>query len=188
MSKFNVGDVVVRTWNILPDLKEYKCVTGKPVTITSCDLYGNLSFSEEEGGHGWFSDYFSKYEPKFDLKTMPWKIIVNSPEESRMAQEWLRENGLNWPCGGGAISCVNSPILTNCEKGSLNAAAYYMHSGSNDGRDIAPEIKLTFGITSVEYPPALVQETKTEAQKKMKELEDKQREIAEELAKLRESM
>lgn len=180
---FKVGDVVVRTEDVHKNDRR-KCVTGIPVTVLG-EADGNLIFSEEDGGGGWFAQYFSLYKPEFDLKTMPWKIVVKSPEESRMAQEWLREQGLNWPVGG-EISSLDSPILTNCVKGSLNPEACYMHSYTDDGRDLAPEIKLTFGVSAVEYPEIPTKET--EVQKKLRELEDKQRNIAEEIAKLRETM
>lgn len=187
MNNLKVGDLVVRKAEHVskPSSNKYKCVTGEPVKIQSITNSGVVNFSAEDGGSYWFIELFELYQPSFDLKTMPWKILVNSPEESRMAQKWLREHGLGWPVGG-AISCLDSPVLTNCAKGTLDAEGCYMHSYKNEGCDLAPEIKLTFGVTSVEYPELVTKETET--QKKMKELEDKQREIAEEIAKLRESM
>lgn len=185
MSNFNVGDVVVRKAGHIDKHSLYKCRTGQPVKIESITNSGVVNFSAEDGGDDWFIEYFELYQPPFDLKTMPWKIVVKSPEESRMAQEWLRKNDLNWLCGG-EISNLDSPVLTNCTKGTLYAEACYMHSHTDDGRDIAPEIKLTFGVRQVTYPEVPVKET--EVEKKLRDLEEQQRKIADDIAKLRESM
>jgi hypothetical protein len=188
---FKIGDVVVRTGNICKSFPA-RCVQGVPVVVSNTNNFGrSLFFSEEDGGDcggtGWDSRFFSIYEKKpIDLKTMPWKILVNSPEESRMAQEWLFSQGIKWVGGSNVVDNRGSPILTNCMKGTLTPEPNFMHSYKNDDRDLAPTIKLTFGVTEVEYPEIPAKETET--QKKLKELEEQQRNIAEELAKLRESM
>lgn len=57
MSKFNVGDWVVRFLNVDRGAF-YACETGRPVKIVSFDNSGWLTFSEKEGGDGWNYQYF----------------------------------------------------------------------------------------------------------------------------------
>lgn len=182
---FKVGDKIVRKASYI-DTKWGIGYCGKVCTVTKCNE-GTVFYTCGAGEGDGYTYKFELHEekPAFNLKTVPWKILVNSPEESRMAQEWLFEQGIEWYTGK-EICAPDSPILTNCCKSTLTPEQKILHSVKDDGRDLAPEIKLTFGVTSVEYPELVAKET--EAQKKMKELEDKQREIAEELAKLRESM
>lgn len=187
---FKAGDKIVRKKEYIFPYHEDYGYTGELLTVVSCSG-GNVTYTLLNGKlRNGFSENFELHQEKasgdaFNLKTTPWKILVNSPEESRMAQEWLFEQGIEWYIGK-EICAPDSPILTNCRKSTLTPEQKILHSVKDDGRDLAPEIKLTFGVTSVEYPELVAKET--EAQKKMKELEDKQREIAEELAKLRESM
>lgn len=153
---------------------------GKMLDVVWLDVESRGQF---DGGYS--THFFEKCVEPFNLKTMPWKIIVNSPEESRMAQEWLFEQGVEWKLHGKKVKELNVQVFTNCRASDLKPEPNLLYS-YDAKNSVAPEIKLTFGVTSVEYPEPIAKET--EAQKKMKELEDKQREISEELAKLRESM
>ena len=161
-------------------------VRGEQYVVNSaCSLLDEVYVEGLIGSWAGFRFKLVEEKPVFDLKTMPWKILVNSPEEGRVAQKWLFSQGIQWTFDGDTVKFPLAKLLTNCRDGYLDAKEYILHNTDASG-SIAPEIKLTFGVSSVTYPEIPVKET--EAQKKMKELEDKQREIAEELAKLRESM
>jgi len=105
MSKFKVGDVVVRVESQRYTQSNSKCFSGGPVSIIAikngneCDLV----FSEEDGGEGWDSRYFELYKPaskalSFNPLKDPWYILTPTKEAFDEAVAWAKSVGFvcNW--------------------------------------------------------------------------------------------
>jgi len=96
MNKFNVGDVVVRVEDF-DTTGTYDCCTGKPVKITG--IIGDyLSFSSEDGGHGWYERFFELHKPAFNPLKDPWYILTPTKEAFDDAVAWAKVLGINTYC------------------------------------------------------------------------------------------
>jgi hypothetical protein len=159
MSKFKKGDKVIRVNKGFSDMKVGD--KGTVVKYISTGVY----LEEFVGGHD--PDNLKLIEEnkmKFDMKKEPWFIRYNNEEEFNLVQEWLDKNY------GEPMDChyvSYSKYITNAaESGYLFETPKY---GRNEKiESYAKEIKLTFKtiVDSVEWP-----EVESEAQKKIKELE-----------------
>lgn len=95
---------------------------------------------------------------EFNLKTMPWKIVVNNEVESAAAQLWLFEQGVVWQSGDKEVLqyCKDYPYAL---KGGNGRFSYSDKAHLSSIKDI-PEIKLSFEtITSVKNATFPVMET-----------------------------
>lgn len=111
------------------------------------------------------------------LQTNAWFIRINNEEQFDLVQKWLKENY--------GYKCIVSyqpymKYLTNTEREGKVHKEWVMHGSSNPTGD---EIKFSFRtvVDKVEFP-----EVKTEKQKKLEELEESARKIAEQIAHLKE--
>lgn len=103
------------------------------------------------------------------LKENAWYIRVESPEHSKLIQEWLFEHRYYWEFAEG-VEYEESPILTNmCYGGYIGE--YILHGNKDSwctthAQELKPQFKLTLeGVTLPEAPK------KTEQQLKLEELE-----------------
>lgn len=182
---FKVGDVVV--WkekaNYFSAKKGAKAKVvgfmrgGEMLDVVWLDEEAN---GQMDGGYSIESFEPNQTKPAFDMLTQPWFINVTQ-ETFPAVNQWLKENykGDQLP-----ISYLpdRSNYLTNTTySGSVEKRIMHGSTNKNLGKEIVLEVE--YRVTKAVFPVL-----ETEAQKKMKELENKQREIAEELAKLRESI
>lgn len=122
MSKqaFKNGDEVVRTD------RDYHCVQqGKTYTVDKQDG-DNLYLKGVPGAYKAIS--FAKSTTSY-LKGKPWFIAVNGKEHSRIAQEWLFEQGLQWAHYGKVVSFTDQAVLTNVDAGGI-VRDYIIYSDS----------------------------------------------------------
>lgn len=174
MSKFKVGDKIrhVGPWKNWPD-SSYE-ITEVLNSYYHCG--GSRTLTKQ------YENYFELVEEKqmFDLKKNPWYIKPNSQEEFNAVQEWLLDNfGAKFAHGYEKGMCLSN---TDYSDKRLNYVVWYIDEPK--GRDLL-EIKFTYKTTvdKVEWPVV-----ESETQKKLRELEEQQRKIAEDIAKLRESL
>jgi hypothetical protein len=93
MSKFKVGDVVVRAEDF--DITGmYECCTGKPVKIMGI-IRDHLIFCPKDGGDGWWAaSNFELYKPPFNPLADPWYILTPTKEAFEDAVAWAKSVGL----------------------------------------------------------------------------------------------
>lgn len=174
MDKFKVGDKIrhVGLWDNWPD-DSYE-ITEVRESFYFCGH--SRSFSKIYEG------YFElvKKNEMFDMKKNPWYIKVNSKEQFDAVQEWLLKNfGAKFEHGYEEGMCLSN---TDFAGEQLNKVVWYANEPK--GRNLL-EIKFTFKTTieNVHFP--VVQ---NEAQKKLRELEEQQRKLTDEIAKIRQSL
>ena len=108
----------------------------------------------------------------FQLKNQPWFIAINGKEHSRIAQEWLFEQGVQWEHMGKKVSYTEQAVLTNVD-GSGIIRDYIMHANSvkfkidQGAQEIKVHGHLKMVLDKVELP-----EVESEQAKKIRELED----------------
>lgn len=182
MSKFKVGDKIrhVGPWKNWPD--SYYEITEVLNSYYHCGISRTLTKQYE--------NYFELVEEKqmFDMKNNYWFIEVHNEEESKAAQQFAFDNGVVW-CGDDPEQYYNLPHYP-CKIGQssydrMGKMAYGVDTERNKSK--YKEIKLTYKtvttVDKVEWPVV-----ESETQKKLRELEEQQRKIAEDIAKLRESL
>lgn len=183
MSKFKKGDKVQIVSSQLPTYW-YANLVGKIYTLKN---FNGEDWYVEECDTGVLvpADLYlvEEAKPTFDLKTQPWFIRINSPEESKVVQEWLFSNGIVW--GGGCFEARNlwAQYLTNIDvDGEIRGVIMWCHEDIGI-HESAKELKFNFKsvIDSVEYP-----EYETETQKQLKELEQTIKKAQEQIAQLKE--
>ena len=113
----------------------------------------------------------------FNMKTMPWMILVNNEAEFDAVDEWLVGQG--YP----SIGCKYPKYckyLTNTTSGG-SVADGIMHGG-NAASTFRHEIKLNFKtvVDSVEWPVV-----ESERDKKIRELEESAKKIQEQINELK---
>lgn len=175
MDKFKVGDKVrhIGLWDNWPD-DSYE-ITEVYQRFYSCGH--SRSFSKI------YESYFElvKESEMFDMKKNPWYIKVNSQEEFNAVQEWLLNNfGDKFAHHYQKGMCLSN---TDYSGERLNKIVWYIYEPKE--RDLL-EIKFTYKTTieNVQFPVVESERQK----KKLRELEEQQRKIAEDIAKLRESL
>lgn len=191
MSKFKVGDKVF--------LKKHSCSMNAPIgTIAIVTGYSNswltVAWStdvHQNNGNYYECDFELLQENKmqeFDMKTMPWWISVKSEAEFESAKEFIKSKGLNMyeidNCRSlNYVGCA----ITNFFVEDITPVATVLNGkiATSKLHTSGREIKLTFKtvIDNVEYPVV-----ESETQKKLRELEEQQRELADKIAKIRENM
>jgi hypothetical protein len=132
--------------------------------------------------NGYCSDFEIIEEPSFNLKTNPWFIRVNSPEESKVVQEWLFSNGVGWIGGNFEAGNLWAQYLTNINvDGDQRGVIMWSHEDIGI-HESAKELKFKFKtvLDSVIFP-----EVETEQEKKLKELEETIKKAAKEIQELK---
>lgn len=184
MSEFKVGDTVRRiTCDNEGNRGSWVLKVGticKVIHVSCGTICVKAAGVPEDAFHS--ACYFElvKESEMFDLKKNPWYIKVNSQEQFNAVQEWLLDNfGDKFAYGYEKGMCLSN---TNYSGERLNNIAWYIDEPK--GRDLL-KIKFTYKTTvdKVEWPVV-----ESETQKKLRELEEQQRKIAEDIAKLRESL
>lgn len=123
----------------------------------------------------------------YNLKTNPWFILTNTPEDSIAAQKWLQAQGVTWCNGDTKIDCTSSKVLCNYHLYSSGIAVnktVFMHAESQtdfikDSPDL--ELKLNFYVavdSVLRYPLS-------EVDQKIRTLEKVVEDTMAEIAKLK---
>lgn len=103
----------------------------------------------------------------YNLKTNPWFILTDTPEESIAAQKWLQAQGVTWCNGDTKIDCTTSKVLCNYHLKSDGfdvSRTGFMHASSQkDFIEDSPELelKLNFSLAVeevVRYPLSQVEQ------------------------------
>lgn len=195
MSKFNVGDKLVRLTNCYGTWGNQLIPEGHVGVVTS--INGNwLSVDgiKYKGDDNPFHEtHFKLIEEKqmFDFKNTPWVIYVQSKEEALAAYEWLKkESGLDFSVWVGsafedAKYNTGSIGFTN----RVNHSRYmggFLRFGELEGDLGRKVIKLSFKtettITNIEFPEIL-----TEKEIETKKIREEMEALAERLKKLENS-
>lgn len=114
--------------------------------------FANYSFSS--GDDEWkqaILDYRAR-KPKFNLKTQPWFIKTDTPEERIAAQKWLFEQGMEWEFYGNKLSQFSGiHCLTNTR--TAGDIKPFIMCGE-ESHESCQEIKLTYKttVTDVQWP------------------------------------
>ena len=127
----------------------------------------------------------------FDLKTQPWHIFVNSPEECQAAQEWLFSQGLTWCNGDVEVSNLYARTLSNYfvifgeRNFTLDIRGFVYDVHKNDYEDSSKELKLEFANKFVvnSYKTPVIE---TVQQKQIRELEETIAKAQEQIQSLKE--
>lgn len=149
--KLEIGDVVERVNSVhVSGMRD-----GDRSVVTGFSLYGLLRLKDYDG---LFSEDCLKLirnvRDTFNLKTQPWFIRTETPEQRIAAQEWLFEQGMEWyssRLGGSQLLHGEFSCLTNVRFDRL-VCNYIMHAASPHRS--SQEIKLTYKTTVVDvvYP------------------------------------
>lgn len=156
-----------------------------------CKVLAIISYDEMKPFCGEYNQWLKEIENRrnkmkeYDMKTNPWFIRINDEEEHAAVVEFLKEKGYD------DIASYRSGInaLTNaCSDGSgidgdvmwSSVAGKYL---DDVRKEIVVNFKSTLSVDKVVYP-----DVESPTQQKMRELEEQQRKIADEIAKLRESL
>lgn len=159
-----------------------------------CKVLAIISYDEMRPFCGEYNQWVKEIENRrnkmkeYDMKTNPWFIRINDEEEHAAVVEFLKEKGY---ADDEFIPSYNSNIraLTNAYSDGSWVGSKLMWSDSAGDRydDVRKEIvvkfKSTLSIDSVVYP-----DVESPTQQKMRELEEQQRKIADEIAELRKMM
>lgn len=187
MAKFKIGDIVRRI--TCDNEAAHGAWVLKVGTVCKViDVLYDGTICVEAGGvpkdafHA--SSYFelvkeSEVFEMFDMKKNPWYIKITK-ENFKSVQGWLRVHyGTDLKCDYGS----NMVALTNTEGNGNICPNFVMWAAQPHEK--ALEIKLTYKIEvdKVEWPVV-----ESEAQKKLRELEEQQRQLADEISKLRASL
>lgn len=184
MNQFKVGDIVRRIErNNFDALGTWVLKVGTICKVIDVIGYSSIRVEAKgvpaDVGHNAYFFELVKESEMFDMKKNPWYIEV-SKETFPSIQKWLLEEY------GTKLACDYFPslrVLTNARDDGIVVNNFVMWS--SELPENALEIKFTFKTTidKVSLP-----EVESEAQKKLRELEEQQRQLADEIEKLRKSL
>lgn len=164
--KFEIGDLVERT-----DCENSGVNVGDIGRIVKVFIGGwvKLDIGEVLGLHN--SEYL-KLVPKFNLKTQPWFIRTETPEQRIAAQEWLFEQGMAWDSGSREAFDWNFQCLTNTSSSGDKTLSFGHIPKPHKS---AQEIELTYKTTvnNVVYP-----DIESERDKEIKAIRKEQEALA----------
>lgn len=140
------------------------------VYVVAQDQVGFSSLKIEGFAAGFDPDYFDLVEEKFDVTKHPWYIRVNSPEESKAAQDWLFSQGCSWGVGEKEYRHTGEKSITNDNGG---ARLFWGSQASVESKQEkgVPEIKLTFK-TQIVVDKVVLPVVESPQQKQIRELEE----------------
>lgn len=174
MIKFKVGDKVVRASN--PTLA---IEVGAIDAVVCCYSGGGITLANHPSTFTFKDYYFELYkeEPKvkqFDIKKDAWFISTPTEESSKLAQEWLFDQGLIWQGYEDTnihLAHTKALMSSNYTKGE------FCWSGPVGIID-KPEIILTYKtvIDTITFP--VLEEPESEAQKQLKVLKEQIAELS----------
>lgn len=158
-----------------------------------CKVLAIISYDEMRPFCGEYNQWLKEIENRrnkvkeYDMKTNPWFIRINNKEEHAAVVEFLKEKGYD----DNVIPSYNSNInalVNSFSRGSwLDGDVMWSSTAGKYLDDVRKEIvvnfKSTLSVDKVVYP-----DVESPTQQKMRELEEQQRKIADEIAKLRESL
>lgn len=141
---------------------------GNTYTVKNCDADNVIV--DEIPNESWSPQYFKPAENQFSVTRDAWYIRVNSPEESKAAQDWLFSQGCSWGVGEKEYRHTGEKSLTNDNGG---ARLFWGSQASVESKQEkgVPEIKLTFKTQTV-VDKVVLPVVESPQQKQIRELEE----------------